>query len=123
MERVLQKLARQILAYDEASLSALWDQYAGIVQNFEPTKRWEEAVIVLGIIQSVRWKNQLFNYHWKEGTNPTDLAGDLANMESKPLFPNAGKSTAEGLENGNAGNADKRGKVLRFRAREDDETV
>ena len=64
MERMLQKLAQQLNAYDEASLMSLWDRYAAVVDRFEPTKRWEEASLVLCLIQAVRWKNQLFNHHW-----------------------------------------------------------
>lgn len=63
MQRVLEKMAKQLNAYDEASLMQLWHQYALRVNDFEPTKRWEEAVIALSLIQAVRWKNQLFNYH------------------------------------------------------------
>ncbi len=47
MERMLQKLAQQLNAYDEASLMSLWDRYAAVVDRFEPTKRWEEAALVL----------------------------------------------------------------------------
>ena len=67
MERMLQKMARQLNAYDEASLIALWDKYATIVERFEPTKRWEEAAIVFSLIQAVRLKNQLFNQHLAAG--------------------------------------------------------
>ncbi|MDL2307769.1 hypothetical protein LJC48_07090 [Desulfovibrio sp. OttesenSCG-928-C06] len=61
MERALQKLARQLNQYDAASLAALWDRYAHVVARFEPTQRWEEAALVFSMIQSVHWKNQLFN--------------------------------------------------------------
>ena len=61
MERALQKLAGQLNQYDAASLAALWDRYAHIVARFEPTKRWEEAVLVFSMLQAVHWKNQLFN--------------------------------------------------------------
>ncbi len=64
MERILQKMAQQLNACDEASLSALWNKYQQIVQNFSSGREWEEAVLILSMIQSVRWKNQLFNYHW-----------------------------------------------------------
>lgn len=64
MEHQLLKIARQIDSFDEASLMALWERYAAIVSHFEPTKRWEEAALVLSIIQAKRWKNQLFNQQW-----------------------------------------------------------
>ena len=44
MEQLLIKLARQLESLDEASLMALWEKYANIVSQFEPTKRWEDLV-------------------------------------------------------------------------------
>ena len=70
MEKLLHKLAKQILAFDEAFLANLWEKYAEIVTRFEPTRQWEEAVVVLCMIQGVRNKNQLFNLHWSEGKAP-----------------------------------------------------
>lgn len=64
MEQQLLKLARQLDAFDEASLMALWERYAAIVDRFEPSRRWEEAALVLSLIQAKRWKNQLFNHQW-----------------------------------------------------------
>lgn len=54
MEQLLIKMARQLDALDEASLLALWDKYAAAVSHFEPTKRWEEAALVLSFIQAKR---------------------------------------------------------------------
>ncbi len=62
LENALVKIARQIVAFDEASLMDLWEKYAEVVRRFEPTRRWEEAALIFGVIQSVRMKNQLFNY-------------------------------------------------------------
>ncbi|TVQ97614.1 MAG: hypothetical protein EA399_12845 [Desulfovibrionales bacterium] len=70
MEKVLIKLADQLAQFDEASLTALMDKYEGLVGEFQPTKKWEQAVMVLGLIQVVRWKNHLFNYHWAEQQKP-----------------------------------------------------
>jgi hypothetical protein len=67
MEKALIKLAKQLISYDEASLMSLWEKYSAIVKEFEPSRRWEEAVVILGLIQNLRWKNQLFNYHWAAG--------------------------------------------------------
>lgn len=64
MEKLLEKLADKLLELDEASLTYLWNKYYAMVQRFEPTKRWERAVIILSLIQAVRWKNQLFNIKW-----------------------------------------------------------
>lgn len=126
MEHVLHKLAKQLNAYDEASLMALWEQYAAKVENFEPTKQWEEAALVFGIIQSVRWKNQLFNYHWAENSRPAHKGG-LPPQSSFTLLedvPSPGGLETEGskLDNGPAGGdcPKKRAKVLSFPARERD---
>jgi len=68
LERLLEKIADKLLNLDEASLTCLWNKYFTMVQKFEPTKRWEKAVIILSLIQAVRWKNQLFNIKWLELT-------------------------------------------------------
>lgn len=64
MEQLLLKMAKQLDDLDQASLESLWEKYATIVNSFEPTKRWEEAVLVLSFIQAKYWKNQLFNTQW-----------------------------------------------------------
>ena len=79
MEQVLLKLAKQLRAFDEASLMALWDKYAEAVSRFEPSQRWEESVLVLAMIQGMRFKNQLFNYHWAEGRQPGQPASPAPN--------------------------------------------
>ncbi|WP_291319678.1 hypothetical protein [Desulfonatronospira sp.] len=61
MEKVLKKLADELNSLDEASLISLWDKYYQRVQNFTPSREWEEDILILSMIQSVRWKNQLFN--------------------------------------------------------------
>ncbi len=73
MEQLLHKMARQLDALDEASLLALWEKYATIVSQFEPTKRWEEAALVFSFIQAKRWKNQLFNHNWAARVKPDDM--------------------------------------------------
>ncbi len=84
MEKALLKLARQINAYDEASLMSLWEKYAEKVSHFEPSKRWEESVLVFNLIQSTRFKNQLFNYNWARSRRPGDnsVEIDLAALTS-----------------------------------------
>lgn len=72
MQRVLEKMAKKLNEYDEASLMQLWQRYAAQVHEFEPTKRWEEAVLGLCLIQAVHWKNQLFNYHLARNASPAD---------------------------------------------------
>ena len=115
MEQMLLRLARQLDALDESSLMALWEKYATIVAQFEPSRRWEEATLVLSFIQGKRWKNQLFNYHWArqlqlsqqlqaEGqASPDGAAGAGFRLET-PEAPDAGSASGK-----------KRCQVLRFR--------
>jgi hypothetical protein len=74
MKRVLEKMAKQLNQYDEASLMQFWPHYASLIHDFEPTGRWEEAAVVLCLIQAVHWKNQLFNYHLATSATPFDKA-------------------------------------------------
>ncbi len=76
LEKALRKLASQINAYDEASLMDMWEKYAERVRHFEPTKQWEEDVLIFGIIQGMRLKNQLFNYNWALSRKPRE-AGEI----------------------------------------------
>ena len=64
MEKLLKKIAAQLNAYDEASYLYLWEKYAAIVEDYDGSEEWEEAFLILSIIQSIRWKNQLFNHNW-----------------------------------------------------------
>lgn len=66
MEKMLLKMARQLNAMDEASLMALWNRYMERVQDFDASQEWEEAAIVLSLLQAVRGKNMLFNVQWAE---------------------------------------------------------
>jgi hypothetical protein len=112
MERMLLKLARQLDTLDESSLMALWEKYAALAARFEPTRRWEEAALVLSFIQAKRWKNQLFNYHWAQQTRLAQEAG----TEERDGRAGSG-SPAFSIESSDAGAGvrKKRGQVLRFR--------
>jgi hypothetical protein len=61
LESALDKLAESILGLDEASLTALCEKYKHRMEQFEPTKAWEKAVIIFFIINAVRAKNHIFN--------------------------------------------------------------
>jgi hypothetical protein len=61
MQKALEKLAEQILSYDEASLSNLREKYRLRIEHFDGTKDWEKAVIIYCIINAVSLKNTLFN--------------------------------------------------------------
>ena len=63
LEKALDKIAEQIIALDEASLTQLRKKYLDKLFQFEPTKEWEKAVIIYFIINGVIAKNNLFNHH------------------------------------------------------------
>ena len=104
MEQMLIKLARQLDSLDEASLLSLWEKYANVVSQFEPSKRWEEAALVFSLIQAKQWKNQLFNHHWSHQTRPRPMD------QSLPATSFVLEREAEALPV-------KKAKVLAFRSR------
>ena len=61
MEKALEKLAEQILSFDEASLVNLREKYRLRIEHFDGTKDWEKAVMIYCIINAVSLKNTLFN--------------------------------------------------------------
>ena len=63
MEKALEKLAEQILSFDEASLATLREKYRSRIENFEGTREWEKAVVIYCIINAISMKNALFNEH------------------------------------------------------------
>jgi len=67
LENALDKIAEQIIALDEASLTQLRKLYLDRLFHFEPTKEWEKGVIIYFIINGVIAKNNLFNHHILEG--------------------------------------------------------
>ena len=122
LEKALLKLAKQINAYDEASLMSLWEKYAEKVRRFEPTRRWEESVLVFNLIQSTRLKNQLFNFNWARSRKPDDpqVDIDLAALTAperkapQPASPEPEPRSEEGLHAvpDPAGRKDRKGKLL-----------
>ncbi|MFU2210390.1 hypothetical protein K9F62_04255 [Desulfovibrio sp. JY] len=117
MEQVLLKLARQLRAFDEASLMALWDKYAEAVSHFEPSQRWEESVLVLAMIQGMRFKNQLFNHHWAEGRQPGHQP-EPATAEAVPTVATPGAPAATPQTDTTPAAKPRRGKVLEFRPKD-----
>lgn len=104
MEKLLQKLARQLVSIDEASLTQLWNKYQDIVNRFEPTKTWEESVLIFCMIQSVRWKNQLINN--KCSTNQKFEEG-----KGTPALPNRSEISQSDSDFGSK----EKGKIIPFR--------
>jgi hypothetical protein len=74
MEKALDRLAEQILSFDEASLVSLREKYRLRIEHFDGTRDWERAVIIFCIINAVSMKNTLFNENvvkrQKEKTKP-----------------------------------------------------
>ncbi len=61
MEKALEKLAEQLLSFDEASLANLREKYRLRIEQFDGTKDWERAVIIYSMINAISLKNTLFN--------------------------------------------------------------
>jgi len=124
MERMLLKMASQLNTYDEASLMALWDKYATTVEQFEPTKRWEDAAIVFSLIQAVRLKNQLFNQHLAAGLERAHSDAPLSGQDAaKTWFEQREKRPDNVLDKASEvgdSKPKKRSKVLRFSRRKSD---
>lgn len=63
MEKALEKLAEQVLSFDEASLVQMREKVRARIEHFDGTKDWEKSVIIFCIINAVSMKNSLFNEH------------------------------------------------------------
>lgn len=61
MEELLSKIARQIMALDEDTLTGLLPKYKNRMVRFTPTPQWEESVLIYFIINGLRVKNAQFN--------------------------------------------------------------
>jgi hypothetical protein len=66
IEDVLSKIARQIMALNEETLTALLPRYKERMLDFAPTSAWEEAVVIYFLINGLRIKNSQFNDKIKE---------------------------------------------------------
>ena len=66
-EQILDRLAEKILCLDEADLTALLPQYKRTMENFQPTREWEKAVVIYFLINAVRVKNTIFNDNVEKG--------------------------------------------------------
>ncbi len=115
IEKALLKIAKQINAFDEASLMDLWEKYAEKVRTFEPTKRWEEAAIIFGLVQGMRLKNQLFNYHWAQSRRPEQpVELDMASLTAPEKGRPQPEPAPDPEKDSGAGGAGKRGKLIQL---------
>jgi hypothetical protein len=67
MEKALERLAEQILSFDEASLASLREKYRLKAEHFDGTKDWEKSVLIYCMINAVSLKNTLFNENVLKG--------------------------------------------------------
>ena len=119
LENALRKLARQLAAYDEASLMSLWESYAEKVRRFEPTKAWEESVLVFCLIQAMRMKNQLFNYSWAQSSKPPEDGADHPGPPPMCRKPDESDEDSGGDNDDESSSKDgKRGKLLQLPKKE-----
>ena len=86
MEKALEKLAEQILSFDEASLASLREKYRLRIEQFDGTKEWEKGVIAYCIINAVSMKNTFFNENVLrrkkgKGEGPTMRRPDLKRVK------------------------------------------
>jgi hypothetical protein len=80
VENILSQIARTLLALDEDTLISMVPKYRKIMDHFEPTKEWEEAVLIYFIINGYRIKNAQFNNKIK------DYMDDLKNKKTTDGF-------------------------------------
>lgn len=66
MEKMLQNIARQLNAMDEETLKSYQKKYLKRVQDFDASQEWEEASLILSLIQAVIGKNLMFNARLSE---------------------------------------------------------
>lgn len=109
LENALVKLARQLVAFDEASLMDLWEKHAEAVRQFEPTRRWEESTLIFGLIQAVRMKNQLFNYNLAASRQPNQPAPGLDLLDLTAPQGQAGQAKARQQDDDRSGTGAKAG--------------
>ncbi|MDR1872310.1 MAG: hypothetical protein LBS60_10420 [Deltaproteobacteria bacterium] len=65
LEDTIKSLARRILTLDEEELARLLPKYRKLMDNFTPSKEWEEAVIIYFMINGYRVKNAQFSEQLK----------------------------------------------------------
>lgn len=101
IEEVLSRIAGQIMALDEETLTALLPRYKERMLAFAPTRQWEEAMLIYFIINGVRTKNIQFNEKIKKYME-MDEKGETSGPHIRPRLrlvasnAEAGEDQAEG---------------------------
>jgi hypothetical protein len=83
VEKAIEKLAEQILSFDEASLVQLREKYRSRIEDFDGTKDWERAVIAYCIINAVSMKNALFNQNVRKPKNEAPRSESTASGKGR----------------------------------------
>ncbi len=99
IEETLKQMAQKLLSMNDDQLVLLREKYLRIVDNFEPTERWEEAVLILAFIQGKMMKEQLKRYHWAVRTKLNGRQGTPPEVFTLNLNPTEkAKKTAKIIE-------------------------
>ncbi|MBM4287303.1 MAG: hypothetical protein FJ135_03975 [Deltaproteobacteria bacterium] len=61
IKKTVEDLAAKILSLDEEDLAEHLTHYKKIMEDFNPTPEWEQAVIAFFLINGVRVKNNLMH--------------------------------------------------------------
>ena len=97
IEDTLQKIARQIMALNEETLTALLPRYKERMMNFAPTQQWEESVVIYFLINGLRIKNSQFNDKIKEYTGSGEN-GEKINPHIRPRLRLVKTAEKDGFE-------------------------
>lgn len=107
IEDVLSKIARQIMALNEETLTALLPRYKERMVDFAPTQEWEESVVIYFLINGLRVKNSQFNDKIKEYMTTGDN-GEQAGPHHRPRLRLV-KTAAAAAGSGNIPAGEKKG--------------
>ena len=86
LEKLLNKIAENILHLDEASLTSLWDKYKNKVEQFSNSAEWERAVIIFAIINAARAKNAIINENLLKNSSSNKTKSLPKTVKEKPYL-------------------------------------
>jgi hypothetical protein len=86
LEKLLNKIAENILHLDEASLTSLWDKYKNKVEQFSRSAEWERAVIIFSLINAVRTKNAIINENLLKNNSSNKTNSPPETVKEKPYL-------------------------------------
>jgi len=86
LEKLLNKIAENILHLDEASLTSLWDKYKNKVEQFSRSAEWERSVIIFSLINAVRTKNAIINENLLKNNSSNKTKSPPKTVKDKPYL-------------------------------------